>query len=378
MIIKKGLELSHLKKAIINLDIMSREVYNKLMTFKHLQFKPSDHIWEYYPKTGKGNYNSKTMFNEAPILETLLMLDYLKKKDIKPEFWYNTSLFIYNEDLYSIREKDIVKIDLKDTVFASMREAWSHPFFGILKQILDKNNGKLAKPNIKTMNNTGCMNKFYALNELYSKRDEYIGDFILPYNIKPNEISLFKEFININLGDKIVLKYDCIQEGKGVVFKDISRQNSVDELTDILKYNKIKGKEVLITPAYDIETEYRCYFTKNGRHKNIYSIKQRINYNDIDVYSKKNIQIYKNISVKWHEVESNSDIFNYGEKIAKKILKYLSYDTGCLEFARTKCGRIVFFEVNQMAGPLPFEGEDTVNMNNYYLSIFDNMFCTDS
>ena len=86
------------------------------------------------------------------------------------------------------------------------------------------------------------------------------------------------------------------------------------------------------------------------------------------------IQIYKNISVKWHEVKYNSDIFKFGEKITKEMLEFMSYDTGCLEFAQTNDNKIVFFEVNQMAGPLPFEGEDTLNMTKYYFIIFDEMF----
>jgi hypothetical protein len=56
------------------------------------------------------------------------------------------------------------------------------------------------------------------------------------------------------------------------------------------------------------------------------------------------------------------------------MLEFMSYDTGCLEFAQTNDNKIVFFEVNQMAGPLPFEGEDTLNMTKYYFSIFDEMF----
>jgi hypothetical protein len=56
------------------------------------------------------------------------------------------------------------------------------------------------------------------------------------------------------------------------------------------------------------------------------------------------------------------------------MLDYLSFDTGCLEFAQTTNGEIVFFEINQMAGPLPFAGEDTKNMTKYYHAIFDNMF----
>lgn len=365
------------KNIIINLDIMQKPVYDKFMSFSHLQFKPADEIWKHYPKTGMGNYNPKTMFNEAPIAETFLLLDYIKNKNIKPVFWYNSSLFIYNQDLYSIKgAKEIIKVDLNETLFVSLREAWSHPFFAILEQILKQNGGKLAKPNKSTMINNGCMNKFFALNELFSQREAYLGDFILPYNIKPNEITVFLEFIQQKMGSKIVLKYDCIQEGKGVIFKDIDKPESLQQITDILKFNKVKGKEVLITPAYEIKREYRCYFTNNLNGKKVFSIKQRVNSDQIDVFEKENIQIYKNISVKWHEVKTNSDVFKFGEKLTKEMLEFMSYDTGCLEFAQTNEDKIVFFEVNQMAGPLPFEGEDTQNMTRYYHSIFDEMFNT--
>jgi hypothetical protein len=363
------------KNIIISLDIMQKAVYDKFMSFSHLQFKPAQEIWNFYPKTGKNEYNPQTMFNEAPIVESLLLLDYIKEKNIKPIFWYNSSLFIFNDALYSIKgAQKIVKINLEDTLFVSMREAWSHPFFSILKQILEKNRGKLAKPNMHTMINNGCMNKFFALNELFKHRKKYLQDFILPYNIKQNEIPVFLQFIKQHLGEKIVLKYDCIQEGKGVIFKDLSKENSQQQITELLKFNKMKGKEVLITPAYDIKREYRCYFTHNCNGANVYSIKQRVNSTDIDVYEKNNIQIYKNISVKWHEVKTDSQEFKLGETLTKEMLQFMSYDTGCLEFAQTTDGKIVFFEVNQMAGPLPFEGEDTQNMTQYYHSIFDEMF----
>ena len=66
----------------------------------------------------------------------------------------------------------------------------------------------------------------------FKKREEFIGDFILPYNIKQNEIQVFLEFIKEKMGSKIVLKYDCIQEGKGVIFKDINK-SQLDTLWDI-------------------------------------------------------------------------------------------------------------------------------------------------
>ena len=145
-------------------------------------------------------------------------------------------------------------------------------------------------------------------------------------------------------------------------------------ISKILDAHKAKDREVLISPAYKITREYRCYFTKHKNKTEIYSIKQRVNSEDIDVFDKEDITIYKNIAVKWHEVKTNSEVFKFGVKTTKEMLEYLSYDTGCLEFAQTSSGKIIFFEVNQMAGPLPFAGEDTKNMTKYYENIFDGMF----
>jgi len=134
-----------------------------------------------------------------------------------------------------------------------------------------------------------------------------------------------------------------------------------------------KEHELLITPLYEIQAEYRCYFTKFDETK-IFSIKQRVNLTDEDkLFEKANIQINVNIETKWILIEQNSRIFQEVSKIALKMIEILDYDTGCLEFAITTDDKIVFFEVNQMAGPLPFKGEDCENIQQYYLSIFDGI-----
>jgi hypothetical protein len=364
------------KKVVINLDIMTKAMFDKFNTFAHLQFKPQTEIWKHYPKTGAGNYNGNTMFNEAPILETLLVLDHIKENhpNTKPEFWYNTSLFIYNDEVYNIIGGKCLKVDLDNLLFISFREAWSHPFWKIFKVLLEKNGGKLSKPNMATMTNNGCMNKFFGIQELYPNRDEFLGDIIIPYSIKTNELDTFINFISEKLGNKIVIKKDCIQEGKGVMFRDLTRDGMVEKMKNDIKSHKNRGSEVIITPAFDIKREYRCYFTNDESGKKVYSIKQRVNETDIDVYSKDNIQIYKNISAKWHEVKTDSQEFKIGTDKSVEMMDLMSYDTGSLEFAETTDGKFVFFEVNQMAGPLPFDGEDTENMQKYYSRMLERMF----
>ena len=364
----------NIKEAIISLDIMPRDTYDKFSRFSKLQGMKPDDIWKHYPSTGLNNYNPETMVLEASIIETYLLLDYLKENKIKARLWYNNPLFIYNERLFRIKGDEIIEEDLERVYFVSLREALSHPFFRILKIILEAKEGALVKPNMQTMENAGCMNKFYAKRELYTKREKYLGDLIIPFNITQRDHKVFMEFVREKLGDKIVLKKDCVQEGKGVIFKDLSRDKQMQSISKILNSHKAKDREVLISKAYDIEREYRCYFTQHGDKKEVYSIKQRVNHKDIDVYDKDDITIYKNISVKWHEVKTDSEEFRFGSELTKEMLTLMSFDTGCLEFARTTDGKIVFFEVNQMAGPLPFAGEDTKNMTRYYHNIFDNMF----
>lgn len=80
---------------------MQKDIYDKFMTFTHLQFKPADEIWKYYPKTGEGKYNPQTMFNEATIVETLLLLDYIKEKNIKPVFGI-THLYLFTMMIYTV------------------------------------------------------------------------------------------------------------------------------------------------------------------------------------------------------------------------------------------------------------------------------------
>ncbi len=363
-----------IKEAIISLDIMPQKTYDKFNKFVKLQTATPEEIWQHYPSTGLNNYDPKKMVLEASIIETYLLINYLRDNNIKARFWYNNPLFIHNDNLYRIKGEEIIKEPSENLFYVSMRESLSHPFFRILQSILRANGGDIVKPNMQTMQNAGCMNKLYAMIELYQKREEYLGDVIIPFHITQRDHKVFMKYVKDNLGDKIVLKKDCVQEGKGVIFKDLSREGQEASISKILNAHKVKDREVIIAPAYDIKREYRCYFTQHTDGKTVYSIKQRVNSEDIDVYDKDDITIYKNIAVKWHEVKTDSDIFSFGVDLTKEILEHLSYDTGCLEFAHTTDGKIIFFEVNQMAGPLPFAGEDTENMTKYYYRIFDNMF----
>lgn len=359
--------------AIISLDGMPKETYDKFSNMSHLQKKSYMDIWKHYPMCGK-TFNPKTMVNQTSVIEAYLLLHYLRKEDVNCRFWYNNALFIYNDKLFRIVGQDIVEIDLRGLHYFSFRESFYHPFFSLLETLLIQHGGKLGKPNKATMNNVGCMNKMHAVKLLYKKRKEYLQDVVVPYNLQTIDYPVLLKFLKENIGNKVVFKNDCIQEGKGVIFKNIEKSFDIPELNKSLSMHKQKQKELLITPAYDIKDEYRCYFTNYDDKAKVFAIKQRENLTDEkEYYDKEHIHINVNMKVKWHEIKNNSDTFDFASKIALEMVALMDYDTGCLEFAVTTDNKIVFFEVNQMAGPLPFEGEDCVNMNEYYISMFDEM-----
>ena len=73
--------------------------------------------------------------------------------------------------------------------------------------------------------------------------------------------------------------------------------------------HKVRQNELLITPAYDIKDEYRCYFTKYDNNPKVFAIKKRINITDEkEYYKKEHIHINVNMKVKWHEVKNNTAV----------------------------------------------------------------------
>lgn len=355
---------------IISLNNLS---YNRYEEFKALLFLRDaniEEIWDHHPKVD-GHFDPNSMTDEIAVLEPYIIIYHLKSQGYEEsqiEIIYDTSLFIHNEKLYEIEDEKIQEIDLEKLLFFSLRESWFHPFYALLDSLLTSKGGKLHKPNKATMENVGCMNKFYCIKALYAhnKREEFLGDIIIPYNIAKKHYPLFLSYIKEHLGDSIVLKQDCIQEGNGVYVKNTDD----DTIIPLLNSHKSKNRELFITPLQEIEAEYRIYFSKStpqAKQSKIFSIKQRINTTETsELLTKTNLKIYQNIEVEWKLIPKESDEHTKASHIAKEILEYLPYRFGALEFAITKENKIVLFEVNQMAGILPFKGEDVRDITEWY------------
>lgn len=364
--------MSQIKRVIILLDIMAREDYDHCISLhRELSRASTEEIWSHYAVIGAPPRKGVKISKKSPVVETYLLIHHLNERGIPYRLWYDNALFIFNDDLYRITDSGVVREELEGTCFVSLRDSWRHPFFRILRHLLESRGGKLAKPNLQTMENTGCMNKFYGIRELYPYREQYLHDIAIPFNLKPRCYPAFLDFLRERMDRRVVFKIDCIQEGRGVVFKDLADPAALAAVTPLLDKHMAANRELFVTPAYRIVREFRCYFTRKEAIR-LFSVKERVNHSSLDqLVAKENIQIYKNISVKWHEVKPDSAGFDRITQTATALLDKLSYSAGCVEFADTEDGKTVFFEVNQMAGPLPFAGEDLARTSAYYDSMFD-------
>lgn len=364
--------MKQIKRVVILLDVLKRENFEKFKSvLPELSEASLEEIWAYYPVRNAPKSKCPVETQHASFIEPFLLMHHLNKRRIPHSLWYDNSLCILNDDLYRFTSNGTIKEDLRGTYFVTLRDWLRHPFFTILKIILRQQNGDLVKPNIQSMVNNGCMNKFFGVCELYELRSKYIQDIAVPYNLKRHHHAQFTDLIRSVMGQYVVFKRDCIQVGEGVAFTDLDGQDVIKSIPRLLAQHTQLRKEVLITPAYQIEREFRCYFTKRD-HLKIFTIKERKNLTPLEVMLKKdNIHLGTNISARWYEILPGSEDYARAERIARQMLSFLTYDAGTLEFALTKDGRTVFFEVNPMGAPLSFAGKDLALTNEFYKDIFD-------
>jgi hypothetical protein len=366
--------MGDIKRAIILLDIMTREDYEYCIGLHgKLASASAEEVWSHYAVIGAPHKPGAKISKKSPLVETYLLIHHLKRRGIPYWLWYDNSLALVNDTLYRFGGDGPVEEPLEGACLITLRDSWRHPFFGILEVLLREKGGRLAKPNPQTMRNTGCMNKFYALRELYPMRATWLHDIAVPYNLKKRFYPAFLELLSAKMGRRVVFKTDCVQQGHGVVFCDLKDPNLPSKVQPLLEKHMRDNQELFVTPAYRISKEFRCYFTR-GDMTTVFSIKCRVNDASFDeLATRDNLQIYKNIKVKWHQVAPGTEDHTRATEIAQELVSRLSYNAGCVEFALTEDGRSVFFEVNQMAGPLPFHGKDVALTTAYYHSMFEIM-----
>lgn len=336
-----------------------------------------ENIWSYSMKVWK-SYEWKIY--DVAVLEIFLFHCYLRNKWYKKDdinILYNKSLFISNNSLYKIENKKCIKLGIKNVWFYSLR-AWklNFPFFFILKKIIEKKKWSFVRTN-NLNNHIYWKWKFYSLYNLYSNRKESLGDIVIPYNIKWENIDIFRMFLKTNLSNNIVVKKDFSCAWKWVFIVDVDNYTDFqkNKFQNSIKDNWYFSQTSYILPYYDFKEEYRFYFTMDESWIKIFSFKRKLILSSLeDAINAENFRYFKNIKIKWEYIE-NKDYSNYKDifDFAYKNISILWFDTWTFECWKTHDGKIIFFEVNPMSATLCFEWEDEKNMNSYYNWVFDGL-----
>lgn len=367
-------------KVIISMDNISNQAIKEIMSIQ------DDFFWKSFEEVidlFRCHWNQdNAFFSETVAWEFLILVNFLIKK------WYNTNqislfineeYFVFNDDLYIIRNKQVQKIYLNKTLFLSLRWTnWNYPIFHILEKILEKKWWKMSKTNFLNY----CIpfkGKFYALKNLYTNRKKFIWDIIIPYKIKPGSYGIFMNFIVKKLWNEIILKKDNTQTWAGVYACDLFSDEWKKKFCKIMTTHREFLKEVYIVPYYDFEQEYRFYFIKRKWKIKIYSVKvKNIITSRKEILKKDSFLYWDNVLLDWRYIsnkEWRSPKWEYYEVYRKALdyLKHLEYETWSLEFAKTKDGRYIFLEVNSMSDPICFKWEDYNNIKSYYEDLIEGL-----
>ncbi len=367
------------KKVYLYMGKVTSSVHDEIDRFSFLfEEWNMETIWKHWRLMENGN--TLPFMKSVEARELFLFYNYIKKElweKIEFEIIYNEGLFIHNEELFKVKNGEITKMKLKKALFCSLRPACIHPIFFLLEKVLRKKWGQFKKTNfIKREISLKC--KFYALNSLYSERDRFIGNIIIPYNIKEKDYSSFREYMIQEFSSEIVIKKDCTSAWKWVWMIDVDDYDLVqyEKFWKAMSTQNSFNQSIYITRYENFEEEYRFYFTKEARDIQIYSVKKKkVLTERKDVLGAEWFEYNKDVRLLWEYIENDSWKKKYKKEydFAKKYIKRLDYINGALEFWKTVEWKMIFFEVNAMAAPICYKWEDEKNMIKYNLAIFKDV-----
>lgn len=366
------------KKVYYFVDELTSDWYKELKDFLYLLEASSyDEIYEKHFKLWNQKIKDNSSFRFGTNLEVFLFRKFLRDNNIDIEnfyLFYKPELFIVNDELFIIENQKIIKIDIEDAYFFTLRSDFNHPFHEILDILCQKKWGYINKPTFRPIDSTfNERNKFTGIIGLYRSGFQYLDNIVIPYGIQEKNYWLFLEWIGINFWNKLVLKQDGYQCGYGLTMLDLLDQ-SLDE-------NVIKSKTPLsgqfssiyrpyITKYYEFKNEYRVYFIKINNEINIYSIKQKqLQINPEKLFLADTFK--DTASYKWSFIEKK-DWKNFGHVLeaSKNMISSMMFETGTLEFWETHDDKIIYFEVNPMGSPMIFEGNDIEDIHTFYMDLF--------
>jgi len=367
-----------LRKVYISLDSYNKDEIEEIEKYNFLINKEAEEVFEkFYSKSNNVEENRKIM-EYTTSLEYIMFVNYLLQKK-----WYdislidtliNSSLFIFNDKLYEIKNNEINELDIDNVWFFSLRWInWQHPFFFVLKSLIKSKWWFITKNNDCLQMTT--RGKFYALSSLYKKNIWLIWNIIIPFNIKREQYEIFKNFIKNNFWDYILIKkdfYSCWEWNFPISLNnyDINQENKFKKAMD---NNDSRIDAVYIVPIEKFIEEYRVYFTKVNWDILIHSVKKKNINIDLEEIVKMDVfRYWWYFDWNYVSIEQLKKEYKFIIKHSMKYLKNVSYNCWNLEFWKNINWEFRFFEVNTMWSVMPYKWEDTKNLIQYYNKLFEN------
>ena len=321
-------------------------------------------------------------------LEALMFYSYYvfsywgNKEDIN---WVYEKNFIYYDDNIYVYENWEWLEQEWDTLFATSRDTWYHPFFLHIEELSKKKTDiYILKPNLY-INNWMYNDKWYFLSKFVWKETNYQWNVVFPFimDISKNSIFQLLDFVKNNIWNKVVIKsvmwemwYNVkalnLQSYDEVIVKKIIEKFFI---SDCYWFNVPYFVEY-----WDIKNEFRLYYNRDvlTNKLKVYSVKKKNNYikGDWNIFSKDSFAMYKDIDVvrSFRKIEDFYKDFSYVIDALDDISKYLWLETWVIELAELNDKSIKFIEVNPLGWTLLFPGDDEKRIEEFYSELWWNIF----
>jgi len=293
---------------------------------------------------------------------------------------YKENFVSFNKSVFILKQNKWYEL-ISDSLFVTSRDQWIHPFFYFMVQWSFSKNISICKPNIRK--DWRSYDKLFFVQKLWKYREEYLWDVVIPFFMSVDNILILKllSFIEERIGSKCILKKNFWVEWLAVKALDTNRLKT-DKNIKGLKASFFNQKNlyswhgVYITPFYNIEKEYRLYYTYFDEKISLFSVKHKSyeSPNTQTIFSMKDFS-KNSIKILW-EYCSVGEFLSKNKSVYEEaivIIKNLGLHTGVLEVVKTKEWTIRFIEVNPLWGTLMFKWEDEKWIQDYYSNLWSSL-----
>jgi len=335
------------------------ELFNKLKDKKITLHE----IFDIYIPRIDDNYRNWTI-NKASFFEFFSFLNYCNTNNInfgkvKPIKDFNIvlvdwKLILLNDNNKVLTKKDYI-ITLRNLFYMQLFETLS-----LFTNILI--------PDRKENYEFNKLAFIYLLFKNYNfKKIQYIlWDITIIFITNKDYITYVKDILKDKY-DKFVLKSITSEMWKWVYTFDINKENYDQQITEIL--NSYLYMSMFVIPFFDIEKEYRLYYTYINWKIIIYTAKYKHNENIKEAFEKWSFEMYKNLNVSFSYFDKDN-FTNKQLSFIENIIKWVWWKVWVLEFIQTKDNELYLMEINHLWGLLTCNKKDIDFLNFFYNNIY--------